>query len=188
LRRAVLILWQTNLLRKTRLRVIDEVANGISYYNYTFLSELPRFYADLEEALAGQGIVLADGLPSFLRMGSWIGGDRDGNPFVNEGVLRAALQAQSGRALRHYLDELHLLGGELSLDSRLVGVSEPLIALAARSPDRSANRQDEPYRRAITGIYARPRRRRKRSGMSTPHNRPSATRRPMTTAANCWPI
>jgi phosphoenolpyruvate carboxylase len=155
LRRAVLTLWQTDLLRRTRLRVIDEVANGLSYYDYTFLSELPRFYADLEEALAGEGVTLADGLPSFLRIGSWIGGDRDGNPFVTEEVLRAALRAQSGRALRYYLDELHLLGGELSLDIRLVGVSPALDELAARSPDRSANRQDEPYRRAITGIYAR---------------------------------
>jgi phosphoenolpyruvate carboxylase len=152
LRRAVLTLWQTNLLRRTRLRVIDEVANGLSYYDYTFLSELPRFYADLEEELGGVGVALADRLPSFLRVGSWIGGDRDGNPFVTEEVLRAALRAQSSRALTYYLDELHLLGGELSLDSRLVGVSD---ALAAQSPDRSANRQDEPYRRAITGIYAR---------------------------------
>ncbi len=155
LRRAVLTLWQTNLVRKTRLRVIDEIANGLSYYDYTFLSELPRFYADLEEALTGLGVELPNGLPSFLRMGSWIGSDRDGNPFVTEAVLRGALQAQSGRALRHYLDELHLLGGELSLDRNLVGVSGALEALAARSPDRSLNRQDEPYRRAITGIYAR---------------------------------
>jgi phosphoenolpyruvate carboxylase len=155
LRRAVLTLWQTSLLRRTRLRVIDEVANGLSYYDYTFLSELPRFYADLEEELTAQGIALADSLPSFLRVGSWIGGDRDGNPFVTEEVLRAALQAQSSRALKYYLDELHLLGGELSLDSRLIGVTDALEQLAARSPDRSANRQDEPYRRAITGIYAR---------------------------------
>jgi phosphoenolpyruvate carboxylase len=155
LRRAVLTLWQTSLLRRTRLRVIDEVANGLSYYDYTFLSELPRFYADLEEELAAQGIALTDSLPSFLRVGSWIGGDRDGNPFVTEEVLRAALRAQSSRALKYYLDELHLLGGELSLDSRLIGVTDALEQLAARSPDHSANRQDEPYRRAITGIYAR---------------------------------
>ncbi len=155
LRRAVLTLWQTNLVRKTRLRVIDEIANGLSYYDYTFLSELPRFYADLEQALREDGVELPNGLPSFLRMGSWIGSDRDGNPFVTEAVLRAALQAQSGRALRHYLDELHRLGGELSLDRNLIGVSTALEALAARSPDRSLNRQDEPYRRAITGIYAR---------------------------------
>jgi phosphoenolpyruvate carboxylase len=155
LRRAILTLWQTNPLRRTRLRVIDEVANGLSYYDYTFLSELPRLYADLEEELAAADIALTDGLPSFLRIGSWIGGDRDGNPFVTEGVLRATLRAQSSRALRYYLDELHKLGGELSLDSRLAPVSDALTELAARSPDRSANRQDELYRRAITGIYAR---------------------------------
>jgi phosphoenolpyruvate carboxylase len=135
--------------------VIDEVANGLSYYNQTFLSELPRFYADLEEELAGGGVVLADGLPSFLRLGSWIGGDRDGNPFVSESVLCATLRAQSSLALRHYLDELHKLGGELSLDSRLVGVSGSLEKLAARSPDQSVNRRYEPYRRAVAGIYAR---------------------------------
>jgi phosphoenolpyruvate carboxylase len=155
LRRAVLTLWQTNLLRRTRLRVIDEVVNGVSYYDHTFLSELPRFYADLEEELAGAGVAISDGLPSFLRIGSWIGGDRDGNPFVTEEVLRAALRTQSERALKYYLDEVNLLGGELSLDSRLVGISNALEELAARSPDHSANRQHEPYRRAITGIYAR---------------------------------
>ena len=155
LRREVLTLWQTNLVRRTRLLVIDEVANGLSYYDYTFLSELPRFYAELEEKLASEGIALANGLPSFLRIGSWIGGDRDGNPFVTEGVLRTTLRAQSSRALRHYLDELHLLGGEISLDNRLVGISKALADLAARSPDRSPHRQNEPYRRAITGIYAR---------------------------------
>jgi phosphoenolpyruvate carboxylase len=155
LRRAILTLWQTNLVRRTRLLVIDEVANGLSYYDYTFLSELPRFYAGLEEELAGEGITLANGLPSFLRIGSWIGGDRDGNPFVTEGVLRTTLRAQSSRALGHYLDELHLLGGEISLDDRLVGISDALADLAARSPNRSPHRQNEPYRRAITGIHAR---------------------------------
>ena len=62
---------------------------------------------------------------------------------------------QSRRALSFYLDELHLLGGELSLDARLVGVSDELRVLADRSPDRSPHREDEPYRRAISGIYAR---------------------------------
>src|SRR5712691_2113235 len=97
LRRAVLTLWQTSLLRRTRLRVIDEVAGG------------------------GER-----SLPSFLRMGSWIGGDRDGNPFVDADVLRQALGMQSSRAFGFYLEELRLLGTELSLDSRLVSVSNAL--------------------------------------------------------------
>ena len=155
LRRAVLTLWQTSLLRRTRLRVIDEVANGLSYYDYTFLRELPLLYGDLEEALADFTGVEQLNLPSFLRMGSWIGGDRDGNPFVTAEVLRRALAMQSGRALDFYLDELRRLGTELSLDRRLVSVSNALHDLAERSPDHSPFRADEPYRRAISGIHAR---------------------------------
>ena len=154
LRRAILTLWQTNLLRRTRLQVTDEVNNGLAYYDYTFLHGLPQFYADLEAELAAAGVGSAP-LPSFLRMGSWIGGDRDGNPFVTAAVLRDALKLQSSKALRHYLAELRLLGAELSLDSRLVEVSPSLNELAARSTDRSPYRRHEPYRRAITGIYAR---------------------------------
>ena len=156
LRRAVLILWQTYILRSTKLAVLDEVKNGISYYDYTFLQELPRFYATLEDQLASSDPAWGGTeLPSFLRMGSWIGGDRDGNPFVTAEVLRQTLQLQSNRVLKFYLDELHFLGSELSLDGRLVEVSDDLAGLAARSPDTSPHRHDEPYRRAISGIYAR---------------------------------
>src|SRR3981189_922965 len=82
LRRAVLTLWQTNLLRRTKLTVLDEVANGLSFYDYTFLHEVPRLHCALEDRLnEGEGGASGE-LASFLRMGSWIGGDRDGNPFV----------------------------------------------------------------------------------------------------------
>ncbi len=156
LRAAVLILWQTSILRRNRLKVIDEIVNGLSYYDHTFMRELPRFYAALEDLLSADDPVWRDAhLPSFLRMGSWIGGDRDGNPFVTAPVLRDALQLQSKRAISFYLEELHLLGGELSLDGRLVSVSEELEQLAGRSPDVSAHRKEEPYRRAISGFYAR---------------------------------
>lgn len=155
LRRAVLILWQTSILRGSRLRVLDEVANGLAHYDHTFLHALPRLYADLEDQLATvegwEGVTV----PSFLRIGSWIGGDRDGNPYVTADVLGEALRMQSARALEFYLDELHQLGGELSLDQRRVRVSDALLALAERSPDRSAHRQHEPYRRAVAGLYAR---------------------------------
>ena len=156
LRRNVLTLWQTSLVRGTRLRVIDEVANGLSYYDYTFLRALPLFYADLERLLGATDPAWQEvKVPSFLRMGSWIGGDRDGNPFVTAEVTRQTLAMQSERAMRFYLEELHQLGGELSLDGRIVGVSDGLKALAANSPDRAVERQDEPYRRAIVGMYAR---------------------------------
>jgi phosphoenolpyruvate carboxylase len=132
------------------------VANGLAYYDYTFLRELPRFYAALEDEVRSIDSAWNDaGLPPFLRIGSWIGGDRDGNPLVTAEVLRQTLRMQSNRALGFYLDELHLLGGELSLDANLVRTSEELRTLAERSPDRSPHRRDEPYRRAISGIYAR---------------------------------
>jgi phosphoenolpyruvate carboxylase len=156
LRRAILTLWQTSILRRTRLKVIDEVVNGLSYYDYTFFGELPRVYASLEDQLATLDPVWTTlELPAFLRMGSWIGGDRDGNPFVTADALRQALQLQSKHALGFYLEELHGLGGELSLDGRFVNISEQVNDLADTSPDRSPHRQDEPYRRAISGMYAR---------------------------------
>src|SRR3954468_11577081 len=148
LRRNVLTLWQTSLVRQSRLRVLDEVANGLAYYDHTFLAALPEFYADLEDQLGAE-------VPSFFRMGSWIGGDRDGNPFVLAEVTRQALAMQSQRALGCHLEELHRLGSELPVDGRMVHVSDALQALADASPDKAPERQDEPYRRALTGVYAR---------------------------------
>jgi phosphoenolpyruvate carboxylase len=92
---------------------------------------------------------------TFLRMGQWIGGDRDGNPNVTAETLEYALRRQCELALRHYLTEVHYLGGELSLSATLVDVSVEMQALAERSPDTSEHRKDEPYRRALTGVYAR---------------------------------
>ena len=155
LRRSIATLWQTHSLRGQRLQVVDEVMNGLSYYDSTLFQEIPRLYALLEDRLSGTDDDLAAELPTFLRMGSWIGGDRDGNPYVNASTLREALRLQSQRAFTHYLKELHQLGAELSLDNRYVSASPALRALADRSPDRSPHRGNEPYRRAISGIYAR---------------------------------
>ncbi len=150
----MLTLWQTNLLRRTKLTVLDEVTNGLSFYDYTFLHEVPRLHCALEDRLNE-----ADGaqgeLASFLRMGSWIGGDRDGNPFVTADVMRGTLRLQSSRVLRYYLEELHVLGSELSLAAHLADISKDLRALADRSPDTSPHRKGEPYRLAVSGIYAR---------------------------------
>jgi phosphoenolpyruvate carboxylase len=154
--RAVLTLWQTSLLRRDRPAVIDEVTNNLSYYDHTFLRELPRLYGMIEDQLAAYDPAFnKDDLPSFMGMGSWIGGDRDGNPFVNADVLTQTLGMQSKRIFDFYLDELHLLGAELSLDCDCIGISDDLQELADRSPDTSPRRAAEPYRRAITGIYAR---------------------------------
>ncbi|MEA2862979.1 MAG: phosphoenolpyruvate carboxylase, partial [Bradyrhizobium sp.] len=155
LRREVLTLWQTNLLRRTKLTVRDEVANGLSFFDYTFLREVPRLHCALEDRLNEDDGDAGGELASFLRMGSWIGGDRDGNPFVTADVMQGTLRMQSSRVLRFYRAELHVLGSELSIAAHLADVSDELRALAERSPDTSPHRSGEPYRLAVSGIYAR---------------------------------
>jgi phosphoenolpyruvate carboxylase len=155
LRRAVLTLWRTRMVRSTRLAVIDEVKNGISYFDETFFVELPRLYCQFEDQLRQAFPGQKWALPNFFRVGSWIGGDRDGNPFVTAEVLRESLRRQSIAAFDFYLGEIHALGRELPLSHTLVEVSDALAALAEASPDSAPQRLDEPYRRALTGIYAR---------------------------------
>ncbi|WP_454684522.1 phosphoenolpyruvate carboxylase [Ancylobacter moscoviensis] len=157
LRRRVLTLWQTNLLRKTKLTVLDEVANGLAYYDYTFLRQLPTLYAALEDRLAAMEGGTREGpeIASFLRIGSWIGGDRDGNPFVTADVTRETLRMQSAQAVRFYLEELDALGGELSISTIRVKVSDELLALVDASPDLSPHRRNEPYRLAASAIADR---------------------------------
>ena len=160
LRRAVLRLWQTRMLRRAKLSVMDEVNNALSFYDMTFLRELPRLYNGCEDHLAAtvpnwdaQGMAE---LPPFLSPGSWIGGDRDGNPFVTAEVLDSAMRAQSRKAIGYLLEQLHQLGAELSTTTSLISVPDvELMRLAEISPDRSPHRADEPYRRAIAGFYAR---------------------------------
>jgi phosphoenolpyruvate carboxylase len=149
LRARVTQLWQTRMLRTAKLTVEDEIENALSYYPATFLREIPRLYGEVEHALIGHDIA------PFLRMGHWIGGDRDGNPNVGAGTMRRALARQAEVALRHYLTEVHLLGSELSMSHTLAPVTPAMLALAARSPDHDQHRQDEPYRRALIGMYAR---------------------------------
>ena len=149
LRARVTQLWQTRMLRFTKLTVADEIENALSYYQSTFLREIPRLYAQLERALPGREVA------SFLRMGQWIGGDRDGNPNVSAQTLQLAMSRQAEVALRHYLTEVHQLGAELSMSGRLVGITPHMAVLTNRSPDLNPHRSDEPYRRALTGVYAR---------------------------------
>ncbi len=155
LQEAILTLWRTRMLRPQRLAVIDEVKNGISYYTDTFFAELPKLFCRFEDLLSKRFPDREWSLPPYFRIGSWIGGDRDGNPFVTAPILREAMRLQSTAALDHYLTEIHELGGELPLSELLLGTSPELEELAKRSPDHSPHRADEPFRRALTGIYAR---------------------------------
>lgn len=152
-------LWQTRMLRQQRLTVLDEIDNALGYYEHTFLKAIPRLYQDLATLLEAEG---ADPLrsrpallPAFLTTGSWIGGDRDGNPNVDAETLEQALLHQATHAFTYYLDEIKALGTELSISRTLVSVSPELEALSTDSRDTSLHRIDEPYRRACIHVYAR---------------------------------
>jgi phosphoenolpyruvate carboxylase len=149
IRTRVLQLWYTRLLRFTKLTVADEIENALTYYETTFLREIPKIYAQLEDSLSGNAVA------SFLKMGQWIGGDRDGNPNVSAKTLEYAVSRQAEMALRHYLTEVHYLGRELSVSALLLKFPKKMQELATSSPDTNEHRQDEPYRRALTGIYSR---------------------------------
>ncbi len=149
LRARVSQLWQTELLRHSRLTVRDEIENTLSYYRSTFLREIPLIYAGVEQRIEGLRV------PPFLRMGTWIGGDRDGNPNVTAQTLDAALQMQADVALRFYLTEVHELGAELSISRKYAGASKAVEELAAKAGDDNPHRDDEPYRRALIGVYSR---------------------------------
>jgi phosphoenolpyruvate carboxylase len=150
-------LWQTRMLRDSKLTVADEIDNALSYYRITFLRELPGLYDDIDEELAVHYPGPDGGLAgaTYLQMGSWIGGDRDGNPNVDADTMQQALVRQATTILDFYLEEVHALGAELSISTQMVEASAALMALAAASPDASPHRGDEPYRRALIGIYAR---------------------------------
>ncbi len=149
IRARVTQLWQTRMLRTSKLTVADEIENALSYYRSTFLRQIPRMYRDLEAALPGHPIA------SFFRMGNWIGGDRDGNPNVSAETLEMALARQCETVLRFYLTEVHELGAEMSISATLAPITPAMQALADASPDHSGHRSDEPYRRALIGMYAR---------------------------------
>jgi phosphoenolpyruvate carboxylase len=151
---AILTLWQTRFLRPQRLTVADEVKNGISYFQDTFFEQLPRLYEHFQSVLADHGVKGLE-LPPFFRVGSWIGGDRDGNPFVTAPVLKQAIALQSAAAFAYYRQSVSQLGIELPLSLQMTSVSDELAALAERSTDTNPHRQDEPYRRALGVILGR---------------------------------
>jgi len=183
LKRAVLILWQTNLLRQTKLDVLDEVSNGMAYYDHTFFKELPKLYTQIEALLGEMGEGVEPEIKSFFKLGAWIGGDRDGNPFVNADVMAEAMRRQSAKAIEFYLDQLHKLGGELSLSARIVVASDELLALAKASEDISSHRDTEPYRRAIAGMYSRLAATLKEMNNTTSARRPIAEAKAYSTSA-----
>jgi phosphoenolpyruvate carboxylase len=146
--RQIALLWQTRPLRRERIIVADEVEIALAYLRDIFLPVLPMLYARWERHLPQRP-------RSFLRLGSWIGGDRDGNPNVNAATLDYALGRSAAAVLDNYLQQLNGLGAELSISSELATPTAQVMALAQASGDTSPAREDEPYRRALTGCYAR---------------------------------
>jgi len=155
LRLQILLLWQTAMLRLSRLRLRDEINEALGYYQLSLLDELPAVHAELVAEVARHWPDATPPARPVLRMGSWIGGDRDGNPFVTAEVVRFAVERQAATALAHHLGELERLGVELSMSTRLVTPTPALLALAEASVDRSPFREYEPYRRALRGMHAR---------------------------------
>ena len=154
LKRVMLALWQTAEIRHFKLSVQDEIENGVAYHPLTFFPALPKVYERLTRLIAAEWGQTPD-LPAFLRVASWIGGDRDGNPNVDASVLKNAVTRQGEVAFEHYLHELSALYRELALSSRHVAVSPAVLLLAAHSPDNETSRGEEPYRRALATIQAR---------------------------------
>ncbi|WP_166904546.1 phosphoenolpyruvate carboxylase [Mycobacterium sp. DL440] len=153
LRRHILTLWQTALVRLSRLKISDEIETGLRYYPAAFFEVIPQVNAEVRTALQARwpGAELLE--QPILRPGSWIGGDRDGNPNVDAGVVRLATGRAAHMAFAHYFTELTALEEELSMSARLVRVSDELTSLADACAEPA--RADEPYRRALRVIHAR---------------------------------
>ncbi|BBY83962.1 phosphoenolpyruvate carboxylase [Mycolicibacterium pulveris] len=153
LRRHILTMWQTALVRLSRLQIQDEIETGLRYYPSSFFEVIPRVNAEVRTALSTRWPDARLLEEPILRPGSWIGGDRDGNPNVTAEVVRLATGEASFTALDHYFTELAALEEELSMSARLVRTSDELTALADKCVDPA--RADEPYRRALRAIRGR---------------------------------
>jgi phosphoenolpyruvate carboxylase len=153
LRRQVLTLWQTALVRLSRLQISDEIAVGLRYYQAAFFDVVPKVNAEVRDALRRRWPDADLLTEPILRPGSWIGGDRDGNPNVTADVVRLATGSAAYTALGRYAAELTALEQELSMSARLVAVTDDLAALAEACDELA--RGDEPYRRALRVIHGR---------------------------------
>jgi phosphoenolpyruvate carboxylase len=149
----VLTLWQTALVRLARLQISDEIAVGLRYYQAAFFDVVPKVNAEVRDALRRRWPDADLLTEPILRPGSWIGGDRDGNPNVTADVVRLATGSAAYTALGRYAAELTALEQELSMSARLVAVTDDLAALAEACDEPA--RGDEPYRRALRVIHGR---------------------------------
>ena len=149
----LLALWQTNETRHFKITVDDEIENGVGYFDLSFFQALPALYRKLSKTLDDS--YPGAHLPNIIHIGNWIGGDRDGNPFVSAQTLRDVFKRQAATVFYFYRDELAKLYEALPLSIRRVKVNADVLAMAEQSPDIAISRSEEPYRRAIALISAR---------------------------------
>ena len=149
----LLTLWQTSETRHFKLSVQSEIQNGVNIFPRSFFQALPRVYRDMEKHFQAAYPQIC--IPDVLKIGGWIGGDRDGNPFVSAQTLRDAFRYHANAAFHHYRRELDALYQELPLSIRRVNVSDGVLVLSAKTPDTEVARQEEPYRRAVAYVMAR---------------------------------
>lgn len=148
--RAVALLWHTRLHRPERITVYDEIFNLMQVVRQSILPSLNGLYEKW-----GQTLPEAASKHVFVTLGSWIGGDRDGHPFVDDQTLKAAFRAQSNVIFDHYFNAINTLDRELTLSESVTKVSEQVYDLARKAKDSNIHRVDEPYRRALFHIRAR---------------------------------
>lgn len=156
IKRQIILLWQTAEIRVVRLSVSDEIKNGLSFFKSTFLEVLPQIYLDTLKFLKSyKGAPKTFNLNPFLYIGSWIGGDRDGNPNVTDRILSEAIYKQCNIIFKYYENQLSELRRDFSFSLRHMQPSKELLKLAKLSSVKPENNAQEPYRIAIMGVGAR---------------------------------
>lgn len=153
LRRYIEIIMQTDMIREKKLKVTNEITNVMEYYQSSFLNAVPRLTAEYKKMAKEQGIELEH--PKPITMGMWIGGDRDGNPFVTAETLNKSALTQCEVIMNYYDEKIYNLYREFSLSTSIVNVSDKVREMALKSQDNSIYREKELYRRALFDIQAK---------------------------------
>ncbi|MFC6706164.1 phosphoenolpyruvate carboxylase [Flexivirga alba] len=153
IRRQILTLWQTALVRLQRVAITDEIEVGLRWFGESLFEVMPQLNARVRDELAARYPTADVAKEPVLRAGSWIGGDRDGNPNVTADVVSTASGRAAQTAIQHYLRELAVLEDELSFSIRMTPTSRELLELAALNT--TDDRADEPFRQVIAWIRGR---------------------------------
>ena len=147
------IMMQTDMIRDKKLKVTNEITNVMEYYNSSFLQAVPNLVLEYKRLAKEHGLELEQ--PHPITMGMWIGGDRDGNPFVTADTLKRSATIQSEVILNYYVEKISKVYRHFSLSTSLSNTSEAVAEMAALSSDTSVFREKEPYRRAFHYIQSK---------------------------------